>query len=425
MNVATYATNPLTGVATGLQGPTGPWKGWRNTRKSNIGTRIFGGRMGAFDNTTTQTFQVTCSLAQHFDAVRVIFANGSNAGTIAVGGCKISSQSAASDLNNSAGSWNSVYMAGSLTGTIPAAATAASRRGYLVSDWVALNSADRSDGGTFPLITIRASITTAASISIFGNGTDDYTNWPTRPNGRIWCMRNQSGDQITTPSGFTSTTNAKQSPVIGVQYAARGQVITVMGAGDSITEGHGGTYLGEGFGVPACESLSSMSGTAVEWCNIGISGSGANIFRDQVIDILAAGIKPDLLVLSYGSPNDNGGTWLAATTTGIRGYLGQMFGTVRENQVPVVLWTVMPTNPSVKAYGATDALRVAHNTATLAMASKGMDVMDFSAALSGITDGTGQVNMLAGSTTDGIHPNDAGNAILAPILAAKIKEYFC
>lgn len=416
-------TNPLTGEATALSVNGQTRRIGKLLRRSNVGTRIFGGRMGTFDNTTAKTFQVTATLAQHFDAVRVLFANGSNAASYTIGQLKLSSQAAAADLNNSAGSWVQGYMAGgATTAPVPAAASAVSRRGWFASDWVTLNSSDRSDGGAFPIVTARCTITTAAPISIFGNGTDDYTNWVTRPNGRFWCMRHQDGDQVTAPAGFTSTVNRNQSPIVGFQYLARGQVITVMGAGDSITEGRG-TYKGEGFGVPACEALSRMDGIAVEWCNVGISGAGTDIIRNQIIDVLAAGIHPDLLVVPYGSPNDNGGTWLASNTLSIRGFLGQALPACRVAQVQPVLWTVLPTNPASKAYGASDALRVAHNNDTLGMRDRGVDVMDFAAALSGVTDGNGQVAMLAGSTTDNIHPNDAGNAVLAPILVEKIKEY--
>lgn len=423
ISMATYALDS-TGNPLGLVSPKdgsviSVGKSNRLTRRSTIGTRIFGGRMGTYDNTTQKTFQITLGLAQKFDAVRVIFAN-STTSSVGVGVCKVSVPPLASDINNNGGTWNTVTFGGAGTGTIPAAASAA-RRAFLVSDWAPAQYIERADG-TVPLVTIRAYISTSGTIGVVGNGTDDLTNWATRPNGKIVAMRLQAGDQVTTLSGFSSTTNVSQCPIVGVQYSARGEVITVMGVGDSITEGRG-TYLGEGFGVPAGESLSSMSGTAFEWCNLGWSGQSSNQFRDNMIDIASSGIYPDIMVMPCGSPNDDAGTITASIVTAQRSYIAQMLGYQRAMQVPIILWTQLPTNPSVKAYGATDALRVAHNTEVLTWANKGIDVLDFSTALSGITDGTGQVNMLAGSTTDNIHPNDAGNAILSPILAAKLREY--
>lgn len=389
-------------------------------RFGNVGTRIFGGRMGTFDNSTVKTFMVAGALAQKFDAIRLIFANASTTDTVAVNLCKVSSPASAADLNNSAGTFASVTFAGAATGTVPVA-VGASRRGFLVSDWIALSSTDRSDGGTFPLFHARAYITTAATISVMGNGTDSFTNWATRTNGRIWCMRYQNADQVTTPSGFTDTTNRSQSPIVGVQYLARGRVVTVMGAGDSITEGRG-TYLGEGFGVPACEALSDMSGIAYEWANIGSAGVGMSQTRDQVLDVLAAGIYPDIFVLPNSSPNEQSTPITAANIGAARQKLARALADMRANQVEPILWTWVPTNPAVLDWGSSDSLRTAYNADTLLLRSRGQSVADFSAALSGTTDGDGQVNMLAGTTTDNIHPNDTGNAVLTSLLMTEIKR---
>lgn len=43
-------------------------------------------------------------------------------------------------------------------------------------------------------------------------------------------------------------------------------------------------------------------------------------------------------------------------------------------------------------------------------------------ALSGVTDVSGHVQMLAGSTTDGIHQNDRGSQILAALLVEELKR---
>lgn len=89
-----------------------------------------------------------------------------------------------------------------------------------------------------------------------------------------------------------------------------------------------------------------------------------------------------------------------------------------------VIWTWLPTNDAQKTYGPSDSLRVAYNSDLRARAASGMVVADFDTALSGVTNSAGQVQYLAGATTDNIHPNDTGNAILAPMLQKAISKAF-
>lgn len=375
-------------------------------------------RMGAFDNGVPKTFRAIIALAQHADRVRIVFANGATGATYTVAGCNVR---ALPDLVSALPAPTAATLPSA--GVVPVAPTAA-RRGYLVSNWVDISTVDRTDGGAFPLLCIDAYVSTAASISILGNGgSDNFANWATRPNGRIWIMRHNDGDCVTTPANFVSTTNRIQSPIVGVQYVARGRVVTVMGVGDSITDGRG-TYIGEGFGLPACEAVSSMSGVAVEWWNNGWAGLGlGNWAAPGFEDMIAAGLIPDIVITPNGSPNEFGTPILASNIASSRQSLARILHAARENQVTPIVWTVLPTNPAIKDYNASDALRVGHNAATLQMAQRGVHVVDMAAALSGVTDGDGQVNILAGCTTDNIHPNDAGNALMRDLLIQALRLY--
>lgn len=386
-------------------------------RRGNTAMRGLSGRMGMFDNSTPKTFRAIIALAQHADRVRVIFANGALGGGYTVAGCNVRSLP---DLVSAL----PVPTAATLpsAGVLPASPSG-NRRSYLVSDWVNISTVDRTDGGAFPLLCIDAFVSTPANIWILGNGSsDNFANWATRPNGRIWIMRHNDGDCVTTPASFVSTTNRIQSPIVGVQYVARGRVVTVMGVGDSITEGRG-TYIGEGFGLPACESISSMSGVAVEWWNNGWAGAAMSTWiAPGFADICAAGLVPDIVVAPNGSPNDMGPTVTDAQIRTQRQQLAAILHTARENQVTPIVWTVLPTNPPTKDYNATDSLRTAYNAATLQMVQRGVHVVDMSAALSGVTDGDGQVNMLAGTTVDNIHPNDAGNVLMRDLLIQALRQ---
>ena len=383
---------------------------------SNVATRIFGGRMGTFNNITANTFQVTTELAAEFDAVRIIFASTDTGISHSIRSAAVSVMADKSDLNNSSGTWVTATRAG-MTRIYAELAPGTGRIAYTVSDWINISSVARTDGGTKPLIVARAFMQGSSALPVYGDGTDNFTNWATRTDGRLWAARNQAGVAVT--SGFTSTTNASQSPIVGFQYLARGKVITVAGVGDSITDGRG-TYLGEGFVMPAVEALSSST-LAFEYMNCGWSGQTMLTYAERAIDIMESAIKPDILVIPVGSPNDTVSTITAANITAFRAQKSRVLAAARRHGVPVVLWTELPTNTSVRPYGATDALRTAYNAEVLASAAKGVTVVDTAAVVSGATSG-GQVQMLASSTTDNIHPNDAGNALLTSVIKAGILQ---
>jgi len=386
-----------------------------SVKPSTVATRIFGGRMGTLDNTTTKTFQVTTELAQHFDAVRVLFANTDLLISHAMRAVAVSVMADKSDLNNTAGTWVTATRSG-LSRVYAELAPGTGRIAYTATDWINISSVPRTDGGTKPLVAARAFMQSSANLPVYGDGTDDFTNWATRTDGRIWAARQQDG--LAVSSGFTNTTNRSQSPIVGFQYLARGRVITVAAVGDSITDGRG-TYLGEGFILPAVESLSDMNGTAYEYMNCGWSGQAMSTFAERGVDVLQSSIRPDVLVLPGASPNDNPSSIAQSDIDGFRSRRNRVVADARRAGVPVVLWTWLPTNTAVRPYGAADSLRTAYNAELMAQAGRGLFVVDAAAALSGVTSG-GQVQMLAGSTTDGIHPNDSGNATLRDLIKPAI-----
>lgn len=394
----------------------------KNKVANNIGTRIFGGRMGAFNNSTVKTFQFSLDTEQQVDAVRVLFANGATGSTIAIGGARVVGKPNWTAPNISSGTLTSLTFAGSTAGTIPVA-PGASRRGYLWSDWVNLPHVVRDDGQPGSIITVAAYVSTAASITILGNGSsDNYANWATKTNRKVM-MRHNDGDCITTPANFTSTTNRIQSPIIGIQYVARGVVRNVLACGDSITDGRG-TYIGGGFIYESSVGLSDADGVAIEYSNVawpGVASATYQILFDDALTALA-GHMPDVAVLPIYSPNDTGATPTQANVdlAAARGL--RMAGEAARRGVHPVLWTGLPVNTAVYDVGALDAFRVAKNLqATSEWAPRGFDVVDMATPMSGPIDGDGQYPFAAGLTTDGIHPNDAGNTVMAAALTPKLR----
>ncbi|WP_068092283.1 hypothetical protein [Novosphingobium rosa] len=255
-----------------------------------------------------------------FDAVRVIYALGNTTSLSAVTPTLYASVAAVSDTSDAsltAASWTGVTFGGanaiggaSFT-TLPPPPAAYDRRAFLLSDIIPLSSLPRSDGGVFPLLVTRVWLIqnsgASAPIVISGNGAQSFANWASHPSGRIWRMLNKGGGWANNGQSGMSSVNSSVgtgSPIAGVVYYARGKVVNVVGVGDSITEGQG-TYVGEGFGFPACNALSAASaGVAYEWSDLGWAGCTTAQMRQNLIDGLAMGLRWDVGVLPGGSPND-------------------------------------------------------------------------------------------------------------------------
>lgn len=380
----------------------------------NVGCRIFGGRMGTFNNNSgTITHQIGAELATRFLAVRPIIANSDPSIAHRILVCKASSPTTRADINNSGGTWVQGQRMGANSIYVPAP-QGALRCVYGSTDWIPLRSSARSDGGQRPLVTIRVIMDSSSVLPVVGNGTDDFTNWATRTDGRMWSMRRQSVDGVTTPTAFTSTTDVSQSPIVGVQYLGMdGRIVNVAMTGDSNGEGRG-TYLGEGMLMPVLEDLSS-SAVAFEYMNTSWSGQASSDFYGRAIDLMHSSVKPDLIVTQLGTPNDviDGQPILQSTVDDREMRRSRLIMHSRKTGVPVLFHTWMPTDS--EAYGTSDSIRRAVNAQWLAQSPDGALVADVATAVKGATVG-GQERLKAAYTTDLTHLNDAGNVAAGEVL---------
>lgn len=392
-----------------LDAPYATKRGVREQRPpGNAGIRIFGGRMGTYDNTTPTTFQMTCELQQHFDAIQVIFGTTGASysdNTVLV---KAASLPASSDLNGNSATWTQVTKGG-LSRIAFAISPASNRINYTLSDVIPVSSVARSDSGTKPILVVRAYMSANAALPVVGNGTDSFTNWATRSDGYLWCMRAQSGDNVTTPTTWTSTTNISQCPIVGVRYFARGKVINIMTVGDSISEGRG-TYLGEGFGGLIADRLTTSS-VAVQYSNCGWSTQTSAVYTNRALDILQSDVKPDVMIFPSCSPNNEDPLTAAGFVTAA-GQRNTMLAECTRWGVVPVMWTMLPCDPGVHNWGSSDSFRTADNTTVMTLANRGILVADTATPMNGTTS-NGQIDFSPTYTTDGVHPNDTGNISMA------------
>jgi lysophospholipase L1-like esterase len=410
----------------------------------NIGSRLIPGRTYNAAYSQEATYELLIAVpCDAFSAVRVVFATGQTGGATAASVTTTAYVRAvpdATDASSAAAIPKQVTLGGATSWPL-APAPSANRRAYAVSDWITLPSVARGDGGRYPLVVVRAHLT-AGQIVVSGNGSDDFGNWAGHPSGLVHRMRHRIAATDYAASGNWANFNASNaaiassgSPIAGIQYLANGKVVNLFGFGDSITEGRG-TYLGEGFGTPAAIALSANgAGIAHNWNNLAWSGQTTPQILQNLKDAIAAGIMPPhaVIVLPSGSPNNVGNRAMTASdisgaaggvTASAQGDLAQMLAAIALG-IPTaqpVLWTWMATNSAVNGYGATDALRRGYNDLVRQMAGRGQIVADIDTALAGTADASGQVQMRGGTTTDGIHPNDAGNALAASVLARAVQR---
>ena len=398
--------------------------GLAGRNRSNVGTRIFDGRTAAtfaVDGVSGTTFHGVFRIAQDPEWIEPIFANGSTSVPFTIADWRASVVTDASDLNNNAGSW-------SLSGgsTVVGVARGAVRRKLVKGAQVVLPPRVRTDGGAETLVAIRGTIAAGAgSITILGNGangTDDLTNWATRPDGILHAFRAQTGAHVSALTGFTSTANVSYCPIVGLRYGCKGRVITVWSFDDSIGSGRG-TYKGDGFFYPAIRRVSNREKIAIEYACCAWAGANPTAIADHTRDAIADGFLPEIAFTPIGSPNVANAPLIDAHIEASRSMFASARAAVLEAGGIHIPRTWAATNPAQKDWNASDALRRALNREVMARLPAGEPVLDIATVLAGAIDADGQELMIDGGTSDNIHPNDWANALASNLVDPILRSF--
>lgn len=389
------------------------------------GAVIFGGRCASTRTSETYTTELVYELpcaADELASVQIITAGAAPAsGAISGVFASVLPIGAITDLDsNNYGSAASVNWLGVGAVRLIGGATT-SRRAFQISDPITITPVARTDGGTRALISVRAYYGVGSYAFLGNNGaSDNYDAWATRTAGKVRIRRNSTaGDQRTAIANWTAE---QFSPVVGFAYATHRPHIQVATFGDSISSGRG-TYIEASQNLIACEAL-NLAQSKVIFSHLNLSWSGqtmANIFRN-VSDAFRAGIVPDVAIFPCGSPNDVGNRAITdSDILSMRSNFEGILGLCAQFGVAPLVWTWMPTNTAVNNYGSSDSKRVAYNADIIARcAAYGITCVDLAGVISGPTIG-GQVQMLAGTTTDNIHPNNTGISLLSPNVQASLQ----
>ncbi|MCK9386088.1 MAG: SGNH/GDSL hydrolase family protein [Nevskia sp.] len=296
----------------------------------SVATRILSAAVATVTNQLGNTFSLGAKLADKFDAVRLIYLN--NCATQTVGmACAFSTAADMSSNLNSAGTW--------VTGTMAdaAARTSAIDPSWNYSSWVELNGDSQV---VYARLYIPSAGNTENTINNFTLSAPTTTS-PSLQTGDEWITAKEAGNFAASNfTGFTTTGKTDWSPIVGIQYRARGLVHTVVGVGDSITFGTKTTYPADAFWVKAVRAL-KLAGFKVESCNLGVSGQTTASYFARAQTALTQ-LAPSVMIYSPFSPNDTSGLPTDAGTTTERNYLAQMRELAKSAGTLLVPFTGIP-----------------------------------------------------------------------------------
>ncbi len=350
-----------------------------------------------------------------YAAVRVVVRNNEAAG-YTLDGANVASSTTISSVTPT-GTWTSVTWDGATSIAIPAR-TASGRPSVTYSDWINVTGVQQLTGRALFPCHIRFYIATGP-FSVSGANTALTEIAPNVANalGRYVFTFNKTGGNYATTNqtGFTTPSATNLSPSLELEFLSTTGVLNVMGIGDSIMHGVGGTTSLTSYAHYAIRNTSS-TGLPIFWKNYAVPSTTSAQFLVRLQDAITAGDRPDVLLYSPFTPND--GTPDVFTIAAQRFRLVQVLNICKQYGIIPLIVTSVP-NTAAAWDAAADNLRKAFDIEMLAMANKSTFVADISTPLS---NGATPARYATTMTTDGTHPNDAGHLASYPPVAAQLKN---
>lgn len=411
----------------------------RTLALSTVGIDGWMGRRGHFDLTVAGTFQgTTFTPSIAFDAIQLGLVNTNPGKSPRVNSCSISNPSTVTDLNNSAGVWTQVTKKQLTVFDLacPVGNGTDQLEEITWTDITPMRPRLPVDGN-FGLITFRVamaafSVASFGGLPVGGDGSvgqtgDVYTNWATRPDGRIRAWRFQTGSFAGAGSqaGFNTQVNMSQCPVVAIKYYFRGACVQTVTLGDSNKSNAGGTYRDENGLFIACSRANDlMAGEGPVFCHwpLGWSGSQANGYTGymrRARNLLRRGdIGPiEFMHLAANTANDSAGVITAATLATSAAALAQTLGLGAQQGTKFLLddWPAIDRGTrdwsTDSSAVASDTLRIAENIITASRASKNIFVAQIASKVLQTTPYNGQEQPVIntgdqssfGYPVDGIH----------------------
>ena len=313
-----------------------------------------------------------------------------------------------------------VTWGGAANAAVPAGTAA--QPTYVMSDPIPLESLPRSDGGTLPLLNIRTFISTGSNLlsnvktaafnanRVGGRQTHDYLV--------------QGSNAIGTASPTLNAVDAGFNPVIGIRFLSRTKGLTIMAAGDSLTQGQYTTSDFNAWGLKAAEILSTPQ-LPVSFANEGVGGQTTDVFTARALKAISL-YNPDVVLVSPWSPNNLEGSSGAARA----GMFGQAQITAAAVESAGGTGVIVSTFPWSGTAGQILSQQTTSNLLR-ASATGRAPIFDVQSVLLGGVPAAGTQFVMpaayaayptAGSLLNA-HVNDAGTLLLGQSLAQLLQTY--
>lgn len=357
--------------------------------------------VGTANGSPGWTSHLTMESPAEFTHVQIGVLNAETSALTGVTGVIAASNGVASFFNPAGGSWLPVTWAGASSATAPARVSA-NEPSILLSDWIAVPSLARVDGGVNPVAMARSFVPSANAT--FSTSSNIYTGlWS---NNRIWRSR-ANGDFVTTTTGWPNAEGTTSWLQI-MRFRGASKRVTVMGCGDSTFAGFGTTSNG-----PNSWGLVAERRGAFSWVNAGISGQSTTTYLARCLNQVNI-LRPSVAVWLLYSSNDGTPTQALADAAWARAI--QFVVYCESIGVAPMIATGIPYTGQYTL--AQDNIRKALNDKARA---SGIALFDFDAA---ITDGGAPASIAAGLGSDSRHLNDAGTLVAETRFAADLAAAF-
>lgn len=373
-------------------------------------------------------FQFTLSsqwgLETDYDSVRFIYSNDS-ASPYTITQVKVSPSAAVGDGTspiNSAGANDfsmfaqvffnnagldvapmdqTVYGSGTATFTVPANAGSLAQPTRWFSDWTRVSSLPRIDGGVQPLMMAR---TLTDALGTFRCSNLNTVGWSPFSQGRVLAGYFKQGvDSVTAPALISNPTLLNFLTPDGVQYLGRVNSISVVGIGDSLTQGQGSTTFYHSWAYLSCLALSTPSRPISYWSQAKQGQVSSDFWANGYTAMKA--VKPEIVTIAAWSPND--GLTQATADAGWARAMELTNYAMKQGSVPVIMGPVPWSGITTAAQ---EAARLSVRTRMLQAGALGLKVLDWEAIIgTGASPNRIRPEFIA---ADNQHPNDVGNQMM-------------
>lgn len=294
-----------------------------------------------------------------------------------------------------------------------------------VGPWIPVYAQESiDDPGTWPVMVFAYLDPTQPNYS---NNNYDLSWMESEPkaSGGYWAQRNQAGDQATNPGTFSSSTVQLRGPIAGIEALCETQGgLSYMLLGDSIAAGAGQTLLGKTDVYRAMQAINlTKPALPLGYIAAGWGGQNSATYLARCLYMLPI-IKPDVLVLTVGTPND--GVPSLSGQRANRALMFQVIELARSLGIRVLLrgWAphsvvadnwpqgTLTATPTGTVNG--DVYRQDQNARMAAL--DGQSNLIYSRGMSALGDGARPERYVVAYTTDTNHPSDLGWSVAATVI---------